>query len=295
MKCHPLHGRTRVARIVSAVALFFVFVFAVLTLATPFARCQGREVTPPVQDKGPVNSGAPSISQPAGSQSAPSPAPFPFLHLVTALCSGLIISAARLGRKFRLFWGLGVFTNLYAVSFLILGVVLCGFPVATEGALKALPVIGSMNPWIADLLGIIVALALPAIPFKRQSRAIRENQVRDVEGASSSNPILALIEDAIRDCIVERMQKEIVEACRQYDWGTIKLAAERALAEEMAVRPLPDEKYADVRQSIEAFASDPDPHRDSTNKYVALAGLLGWCSFKRLISGLDTAARDSKL
>lgn len=158
-----------------------------------------------------------------------------------------------------------------------------------------MPFVGSMGPWIADLSGIILALALPAIRFKPLARPVGESQVRDLEGASSSNPVLALIEDAIRDCIVQRMQKEVVEACRRYDWGTIKLAAGRALAEEMTIRPLPDEKYNAVRLLIENFRSHPDPLTDSTNKYAALIGLLRWCSFNRLRGGLDAAARETEL
>jgi hypothetical protein len=171
---------------------------------------------------------------------------------------------------------------------------LCGIPATSEGALKAVPFLGSTGPWIADLSGIIVALALPAIRFKPQARPAGESQVRDLEGGSSSNPILAVIEDAIRDRILQRMQKEVVQACRSYNWVTIKLAAGRALEEEMTIRPLSDEKYDAVRHSIENYQSDPDPRLDSSNKYAALLGLLRWCSFNRLRSGLDAAARETE-
>jgi hypothetical protein len=292
MKRHPLHGRTKPA---SAVVLFTLIILVTLVLVATAGLCQGSGVSQEaVPATRPANSGASSVSQIARPQSAPNAAPFPFLRLVAVLCSGLVISAARLARKFRRFWGLGVFTNPYAVLFLIFGVGLCGIPVTSEGSLKALPFLGSLGPWIADLSGIIVALALPAIRFKPQARPAGESQVRDLEGASSSNPILALIEDAIRDCIVQRMQKEVVEACRRYDWGTIKLAAGRALAEEMTIRPLSDEKYAEVRQLIENFQSDPDPRIDSSNKYKALTGLLCWCSYNRLRSGLDAAVRETE-
>jgi hypothetical protein len=189
---------------------------------------------------------------------------------------------------------LGVFANPYAPLFLIFGVGLCGLPVTLEGAPKALAFLGSTGPWITDLSGIILALVLPTIRFKPQARPVGESQVRDLGGASSSNSILALIEDAIGDCIVLRMQKEVVEACRRYGWGTIKLAAGRALAEEMTIRPLSDEKYAEVRQLIENFQSDPDPTMDSSNKYEALIGLLRWCSFRRLLNGLNVAARETE-
>jgi hypothetical protein len=245
-----------------------------------------------------VNSGASKAAAPqsapnAAPQSAPNATPFPFLRLIAVLCSGLLISTARLARKFRRFWGLGVFTNPYAVLFLIFGVGVCGIPVTSEGALKALPFLGNLGPWIADLSGIAVALVLPAIRLKPKERPAGENQVRDLEGEPSSNPVLALIEDAIRDHILMRMQKEVVTACARYDWRAIKLAAERALEEEMTIRPLPDEKYAALRELIESFQADPDALLDSRNKYAALLGLLRWCSFYRLRRGLDAAARET--
>jgi hypothetical protein len=295
MKRHPLHGRTKPACTASAVVLFTLIILATLVLVPTAGLCQGsglsRAAVPAAR---PANSGASSASQITKPQSAPNAAPFPFLRLVAVLCSGLIISTARLARKFRRFWGLGVFTNPYAVLFLIFGVGLCGIPVTSEGALKALPFVGSLGPWIADLSGIVVALVLPAIRFKPQARPAGESQLRDLEGGSSSNPILAVIEDSIRDCILQRMQKEVVEACRRYDWGTIKLAAGRVLEEEMTIRPLSDEKYDAVRQSIENFQSDADPRMDSRNKYAALFGLLRWCSFNRLRNGLDAAARETE-
>jgi hypothetical protein len=202
-----------------------------------------------------------------------------------------MISAARLARKFRRFWGLGVFANPYAFLFLIFSVGVCGLP----GVLKAvLPFLGSASPWIADLSGIMLALVLPSIGFKTRTRPATETQVHDLEGGSSPNPFLALIEEAIKDHILQRMQMEIVVACRRYDWSTIKLAAGRALAEEMTVRPLPDEKYDALRLSIEGFEFDPDPRLDSSKKYNALVGLLRWCSFNRLRSGLDAASRENE-
>jgi hypothetical protein len=296
MKCHPLHGRTKSARIASAVVLFTLIILATLVLVPTVGLCQGsgvsREAVPATR---PVNSGASSVSQIAQPQSAPNAAPFPFLRLVAVLCSGLFISAARLARKFRRFWGLGVFTNPYAPLFLIFGVGLCGLPVTLEGAPKALAFLGSAGPWIADLSGIILALVLPTIRFKPHARPVEEGQVHDLGDASSSNSILALIEDAIRECIVQRMQKEVVEACRRYEWGAIRLAAGRALEEEMTIRPLSDETYNAARQLIENFQSHPDPRMDSEHKYKALIGLLRWCSFKRLSSGLDAAARETEL
>jgi hypothetical protein len=104
---------------------------------------QGSGRSPGAAAANAANPGASSASEPAKPQPAPNAAPLPFLRLVVVLCSGLVISTARLARKFRRFWGLGVFTSPYAVLFIIFGVGLCGIPVTSENALKSLPYVGS--------------------------------------------------------------------------------------------------------------------------------------------------------
>lgn len=135
--------------------------------------------------------------QPLDSRRALDATPWLFVRLVAVLCAGLIISAARLAHKFRRFWGLGVFTNPYAVLFLAFGTGLCGLPATSEGALRLLPNMRLLGPWVADLSGIILVLVLSAIRVKAQPLE-RENHIRDFAGASSSNPILAVIEEATR-------------------------------------------------------------------------------------------------
>lgn len=200
-----------------------------------------------------------------------------------------MISAARLARKFRRFWGLGVFANPYGVLFLIFGVGLCGIPVTSESALSSLPHLTSLGPWIADLSGIILTLVLTAIHFKPQAGSEGDSPVRDLEAPSSSNPILAVIEDAIRDKILARMQSEIVAASRRYDWETIKLASRRVLEEEMTIGRLGREEGDAAVRSVDAFQAVADSRVDSSNKYAALVRLLGWCSFSRLRDSLAAA------
>ncbi|MBT9331451.1 hypothetical protein [Paracidobacterium acidisoli] len=294
MKRHRFQGRAKPGRRAGLLVLLSLALFAALVSMPNAGLSQESRGSPaPVPAARPANTGISSASsQAAPLQTAPNATRISYTRLIAVLCSGLLISAARLARKFRLYRGLGVFTNPYAILFLIFGIGLCGIPVTSEGTLKALPFLGSLGPWIADLSGIAVALVLPAIRFKPRTQPAGDNQMRDLAGGSSSNPILAVIEDAISECILRRMQKEVVEACRRYDWGAIRLAAGRALEEEMTIRPLPDEKYNAVRQSIENFQPDPDPHADSEKKYKALFGLLRWCSFHRLRSSLDAAARE---
>ncbi len=240
------------------------------------------------------NPGTYSASQAARPESAPDRVPRPFLRLVAVLFSGLAINAARLARKFRRFWGLGVFANPYAFLSLILGVGLCGIPVTSESALGSLPHLTFWGPWIADLSGIALMLVLPAIRFKPLARSAGDSPVRDLESPSSSNPILAVIEDAIRDRILARMQSEIVAASQRYDWETIKLAGRRVLEEEITIGRLPREEGEAALLSVEAFQSVADPRVDSSNKYGALVRLLGWCPFLRLRDSL-AAAREAQV
>jgi hypothetical protein len=294
MKRHRHQGRRKGRRIVGLVLFTLVFL-PTLLCAPPAGLFQESGGSPAAAlATNPANPGASSASQATRPQLAPDASRWPFLRLVAVLCLGLVINAARLARKFRRFWGLGVFTNLYAVLFLIFGVALCGIPVTSESALSSLPHLGSLGRWIADLSGIILTLILPAIRLKPEARPAGGSQVRDLEDGTSSSPILAVIEDAIRDRILERMQLEVVAASRRYDWDTIKLAARRALEEEMTVRPLGSEEYDAVCQSIESFQADADSRLDSNNKYTALLRLLRWCSFKRLRRGLDAAARETQ-
>jgi hypothetical protein len=151
-----------------------------------------------------------------------------------------------------------------------------------------------MGSWIADFSGIFAAVIFPAIRLNPLAHPARNSQVRDLEGTPSSNSLIAVIEDAIRDCILKRMQSEVIAASRCYDWDTIKLAARRALDEEMTIRPLGREEYDAECQSIESFQANPNSHLDSNNKYTALLRILRWCSFQRLCRGLDAAARESQ-
>lgn len=218
---------------------------------------------------------------------------WPFLRLVGVLLTGVIISAARLARQFRQFWGLGVFTNFYAVLFLILSAGVCGIPMTAEDALGSIPHLESLSPWIADLSGILAALILPAIRFKSETAPTADKSVRDLPGASS-NPVLAVIQDAICDRLLERMDTEIMAASRRYDWNTIKRAASRALDGEMTAKRLQDKEYNDERQAIDILQPNSDALVDSSNKYQALLRSMRWCKFRQLRRNLDAAAREAQ-
>ncbi len=224
-------------------------------------------------------------------QLAPPARPWPSLRLASILLLGLIVSAARLARTFRRFLGLGVFTNLYSALFLILAISISGLPVMSEGTLSTH--LGSLvGPWIADLSGVLAAMILPAIHLK--SRAVVASPVLDLESTASSNPVLAAIEDGIRDHILSRMQLEIIAASRIYNWEEIKMAALRVLEGEITVGRLDRQNGEIAIRSMEEFQPSTDSRTDSENKYTALMRLLRCCPFSRLRLGLATAAKETR-
>lgn len=293
MMYHWLKRRSKLRRIVSQV-LFALFLLSPLMCATTAMRSQesGRSQTVPPTNPGNTG-GLPSTQTPKPTL-APNAAPWPFVRLLAVLSSGLLISAARLAHKFRRFWGLGVFANPYSFLFLIFGVGLCGIPAMSESALSSLPHLGSLGPWIADLSGIVATLVLPAIGFKPQPRPEAESQVRDLGATSSSDPVLALIEDAIRDRILVHIQTEIVLASRLYDWNTIRLAARRAIEEEMVIGRLAREDGDAALQSVRTFEANADSRQDSNDKYTVLLRLQHWCPFSHLRDGLAAAASETQ-
>lgn len=270
---------------------------AVLSLAifpaTNYSQTTGRSETPrqpvPIQSSASSDTTSSSISPKLfGARSAPVASPLPSLRFLAVFCAALVINAARLANKFRRFLGLGVFTNFFAVLFLVFGAGVSGLPALSEGLLSSnLHIEGKAAAWLAGLSGILVALILPGIRLKPNSRSEGESQIRGFEGTLSPNPILAFLENGIRDQIAQRIQLELSEASRRFDMGTIKLAAGRALAEEMTMWPLGHEDYEAARQSIEQF-------RARSDRYRALLELLRWCSFKRLIRGLNDVASEAE-
>jgi hypothetical protein len=241
--------------------------------------------------QGSQNSLGPPDQTASKPQLAPPSRPWPFLRLASILLLGLAISAARLARTFRRFLGLGVFTNAYSALFLMVTIGISGLPVMSEATLSTH--LGSLvGPWIADLSGVIAAMILPAIHFK--ARAVAASPVLDLEGSTSSNPVLAAIEDGIRDHILVRMQVEIVAASRRYKWDEIKLTARRVLEEEITVGRLDRQNGEIAIRSIEEFQPLTDSRRDFDNKYTALIRLLRCCPFSRLRLALANAAIETR-
>jgi hypothetical protein len=212
-------------------------------------------------------------------------------HLVAALLLGILINAAHLATKFRRFLHLGVLTNWYSALFLVFGAALCGLAVS----FGAIPRLATWKgPWIADICGAVVTLLLPRIRMKTPMPRATASPVRDLLDTASANPLVAVIEDGIRDRILEHMQFQIIEASRRYDWETIKLATRRMLEEEMAIGRLDQSEGEAAIQSVEGIQPLANSRSDENNKYIAMIRVLRCGSFWRLRTGLMVAASETQ-
>ena len=303
MKRQRLQGRTRPGRIVPFASIVVVFISSLLFLPSPGFSQKGSKPQAAVPAAGPANPQGPSASQAAAPQPAQDAPPYPFLRFIAVLCSGLVISAARLARKFRLLLGLGVFANLYAPLFMVCGASICGISAMSESTLIKTP-LGPSAPWIADLAGPLLTLTLAAIGLKPHARPTGQSPGGDVDGGSNSNPVLGWLEDSIYDRILKRIQAWVWPACDRYSWAAIQQGARYALADERAVGRVSDKKFDVVSKWIESLPTDADSHPDPNNKgaalkykalkYTALSDLLSWCQFNQLRSGLERAARETQ-
>jgi len=135
--------------------------------------------------------------------------------------------------------------------FLLLGLGISGVPMTSHSPLthSLLAPLGAQWSLLTDLSGAIAALVLQTIPFKKRTTA---SPVVDLKMASS-NPIVAVLEDGIRDHILMRMQREIIGASRRYDWNVIKSVAYRSVEEEIMVGRLKREEADLAIKSIEAL------------------------------------------
>jgi hypothetical protein len=305
MKRQRLQGRSRPGRVVTLALLVVVLVSSLVLLPTAGLSQGTGKPHAVVPATAPVNPEGPSASQAISKQLAPDaipisyPIPIPYLRFAAVLCSGLVISAARLARKFRLLLGLGVFANPYAPLFMVCWASICGIFATSEGVLVKTPV-GLFAPWLADLAGPVLTLFLATIGLKSQARPTGQSPVDYIDRGSSSNPILGWLENSIGDRIQKRIQAWVVPACNQYNWATIQQGARYALANERAVGRVSSKEFDAVRRSIESLPVDADSHSDPDNKaaalkykalkYTALTDLLSWCQFNQLRCSLERAA-----
>jgi hypothetical protein len=235
-----------------------------------------------------------SNSKPASAHPAPDAIPFPFLRVVVVLVLGFLIHAARLANKFRRYLGVGLFANPYAILFMILGAGVCGVPMTSESILRSIPSLGSVGPWVADLSGILTLLVLPAIRPRRRPRGEDAGNGQELPGLSGSSSIFSFFEDEISLRLQIGMQDKIVWACKEYSWKTIKLAAPRALADEMAIRPLKPADEEAAKRSIAEIPMDGDADPSRGDKYQTLMVLLRCISFRLLFRSLALAKLEAQ-
>jgi hypothetical protein len=230
----------------------------------------------------------PSELRSGSSQQATQTASWPLAHLVVALLSGLLITAAGLRIKFRRFVGLGVFTNWYSALFLATGTLLCGLPQTSVSTLAS-HVTPPTASWIADTVGIFLTFLLGA-GVRSPKASAGGSAIPESTGQSGSNVILAVIEDGIRDRIVTRMQSVVVEDAQRYSWGAIEHASQRVVDEEVAVGRLGRDDGEAAIHAVEGLRAPHDKQSDLDRKYRALLRLVSCCALSRLRKALAAAA-----
>jgi len=286
----PFKGTIAAAAVLLSFALSLVFV-----ISPRQAFSQKSAAAPAVSSpSNPSLLSTASSYRTAGAKPAPDSAPFPFLRIVLVLISGFLIHAARLANKFRRYLGVGLFANPYAILFMAFGAGVCGIPMTSESILRSIPSLGSVGPWVADLSGILTILVLPAIRPRRRAGTENEANARELPGLSGSNSIFGFFEDEISLRLQIRMQDKIVSACKEYSWKTIKLAALRALADEMAIRPLKPADEEAAKRSIAGIPADGEADPGCGDKYQTLMALLRCISYRLLFRSLALAQQEAQ-
>jgi hypothetical protein len=220
------------------------------------------------------------------STSTPPPAPtsslIPVSHVVLTIFVGALISAASLRMKFRRFIGLGVFTNVYAVLFLVMGALVCNLPRIPTNLMSS-RVTASSLPWIADSVGLILTLLLGTQMGRSGSGG---GGVHDLQSQISSNPIFAVFEDGIRDCLLTSMQSVALGYANQYNWVVISRVGERTLDEEVAIGRLKHEDSEAALKYISELRTG-DQKSEFDRKYRAVIRLFSCCPLSRLRHAFD--------
>ena len=227
---------------------------------------------------------------PMKAETAPDALPFPYLRFLSVLILSAITGTFRLANRFRRYWWLGVFTNVYAVIYIVLGVIFCVVSSIIGGGLSSLYSIHGLTSiqmtgsLVGNFLGIIAALFSAGVRFRPPVGTQGGSRPGDLQMQPRVNPWFAVVEEKIGDSIRNRLHREITAVSVEYDWKSIKLALRQALGEEMVMRSSPSEIYVDELKFIDLLPSKGTgkPDHDQGKKYDALCRLLTHCKFRRL-------------
>lgn len=200
----------------------------------------------------------------------------PVSHVFLTILVGALISAASLRMKFRRFIGLGVFTNVYAVLFLVMGALVCNLPRIPTNLLSS-RVAASSLPWVADSAGLILTLLLGT----QMGRSSGGGGIQELQSQISSNPIFAVFEDGIRDRLLTSMQSVALGYAQKYNWVIISRVGERTLDEEVAIGRLKHEESEAALKYISELRTG-DQKSEFDRKYRAVIRLFSCCPLSRL-------------
>jgi hypothetical protein len=182
---------------------------------------------------------------------------------------------------------------MYMVSATLLGTVPRGIFFTLGRPQSMSSGVQPIGPWIADLLGLTITLVLPLIGSRSRTSPTGDDQMDELQVVTSRNHFYAVIEEAIMDSIRKRMHSAVIEASKLYDWPTIKLAARRALDQELALSSITDKVHKSECKLIDSLPIEPNSSSDPKRKYEILNHLLRICQFRHLRFHLKAAGTEA--
>ncbi len=147
----------------------------------------------------------PPEERPMKAETATDALPFPDLRFHGVLILSAITGRFQLAKRFRRYWWLGVFTNVYAVIYIVLGVIpFCVVSGIIGGGLSSLLIHGLTSiqmtgSLVGNFLGIIAALFSAGVRFRPPVGTQGGSRPGDLQMQPRVNPWFEVLEDKIGD------------------------------------------------------------------------------------------------
>jgi hypothetical protein len=245
----------------------------------------------------------------AGTQNPRSPdghdSPLPFLwwRLTATVLGGLLWQVGRLARRFRHYLGLGVFTNFWALGFLIVGSLLPGASALLELGIsrKVAEPAGDSTNWLAALIangtGLTILGILPHLGQRRPRPAADTYDARNSARFVAKDPILGSLEDQTDRVSKMNLQEWLSKDASEYPWNVIKVAGKRIIENERPVDSVPNaalKKHFDsVSKQLDDAGKESDAARDRDEKYRVLSALFRLTGYQSLKHSLQLAKAEN--
>lgn len=232
-----------------------------------------------------INSSLSALNTPSASPTGvilePDARKRPYITLIGLVIFGVILSFARLIHKFRRFWSLGVVFNVYTPIYSAIGALPC-FLYLTRDSINSTSLISIPTKGLTEAACIAGVLLAPICGRKSRGQLDAGNHLGSLGIEFSRNPVFAVLEEKIEECIGKRMHERITTFSKYYSWDKIKSAAHKTLNQEHVLGRISDKVRKAQAKQIDKFPSDLKESAASITKYDALHQVLIHCSFRRL-------------